>query len=171
MAQYILTVDDETKKKAEQVCNEIGLSLDAAISLYLKKIARENRIPISLNADPFYSAQNHKRLQKAMSNANASINMSEQAVVHTSRRILWHAMAWEDYAHWQMQNKKKRKKMRHLLQNIATDGYAASCHLEALSGAYTGFWSARIDKKNRLVFRITNDTLEIIQAGSAYRDV
>ncbi|MDU7163432.1 MAG: type II toxin-antitoxin system RelB/DinJ family antitoxin [Anaerococcus vaginalis] len=37
MAQINLRVDDEVKKQAELVCNEIGISLSSAINIYLKK--------------------------------------------------------------------------------------------------------------------------------------
>ena len=37
MAQISLRVDDEVKKRAEDVCSDIGLSLSSAINIYLKK--------------------------------------------------------------------------------------------------------------------------------------
>jgi len=41
---------------------------------------------------------------------------------------------------------------------------------EQLSGNLAGYWSVRIDKANRIVFKIVNNTLEIWQCGSHYRD-
>jgi len=41
---------------------------------------------------------------------------------------------------------------------------------EPLSGNLTGYWSVRIDKSNRIVFKISDDTLEIWQYSSYYRD-
>lgn len=63
MAQINLRVDDEVKKNAEGVFDEIGISLSAAINIYLKKVARERRIPFELTADPFYSEGNIKYLE------------------------------------------------------------------------------------------------------------
>ncbi|MBR0468417.1 MAG: type II toxin-antitoxin system YoeB family toxin [Mogibacterium sp.] len=37
-----------------------------------------------------------------------------------------------------------------------------------MSGNLAGFWSVRIDEKNRIVFRIENDSLEIAECGSHY---
>ena len=34
----------------------------------------------------------------------------------------------------------------------------------------TGFWSVRIDEKNRIVFRIEEGFLEIVECGSHYGD-
>ena len=36
MAQISLRIEDDVKKKAEQVCADIGMSLSTAINIYLK---------------------------------------------------------------------------------------------------------------------------------------
>ena len=64
MAQIRLRVDDEVKQNAEKVLDTIGLSMSAAINIFLKTVARENRIPFELSADPFYSASNINYLEK-----------------------------------------------------------------------------------------------------------
>ena len=66
MAQISLRIEDDVKKKAEEVCADIGLSLSAAINIYLKKLGREHRIPFEVSADPFYSAENMDRLRKSV---------------------------------------------------------------------------------------------------------
>lgn len=64
MAQISLRVDDEVKKNAEHTLNDIGISMSTAINIFLRKIAREKRIPFELSADPFYSENNMKHLEK-----------------------------------------------------------------------------------------------------------
>mgnify|MGYP000756027672 CR=1 FL=1 len=66
MAQISLRVDDEVKKRAEDVCSDIGLSLSSAINIYLKKLGREKRIPFEVSVDPFYSDENIQRLKKSI---------------------------------------------------------------------------------------------------------
>lgn len=66
MTQISLRVDDEVKRKAEEACEEMGLSLSAAINIYLKKLGRERRIPFEVSADPFYSEENLSRLKKSI---------------------------------------------------------------------------------------------------------
>ncbi len=66
MAQISLRIDDEVKKSAEQVCADIGISMSTAITIYLKKLGREKRIPFELSADPFYSDENMARLKKSI---------------------------------------------------------------------------------------------------------
>lgn len=65
MAQISLRIEDDVKKKAEQVCADIGMSLSTAINIYLKKLGREKRIPFEVAVDPFYSQENMDRLKKS----------------------------------------------------------------------------------------------------------
>ena len=51
MAQISLRIDDDVKHGAEQVLNDIGLSMSTAINVFLRKVAREQRIPFELSAD------------------------------------------------------------------------------------------------------------------------
>ena len=71
MAQISLRVDDDVKKAAEQACADIGLSMTAAITVFLKKVAREKRIPFELSVDPFYSESNMAHLRRGVAALNA----------------------------------------------------------------------------------------------------
>ena len=68
MAQINLHVDDDVKYNAEKILNDIGLSMSAAINIFLKTVIRENCIPFELSADPFYSKANIDELEKRVSN-------------------------------------------------------------------------------------------------------
>ena len=83
---------------------------------------------------------------------------------------IWHDDAWNDYITWQDQDKKTLKKINRLLNDIDRNGYNCIGKPEKLSGNLTGFWSVRIDKKNRIVFRIIDNHLEIAECGSHYGD-
>ena len=71
MAQISLRIDDEVKKSAEKVCSDMGLSMSAAINIYLKKLGREKRIPFEVTADPFYSDENMERLKKSIADLDS----------------------------------------------------------------------------------------------------
>lgn len=66
MAQISLRVDDDIKRDAEQALSEIGLSMSTAINVFLRKVAREKRIPFELSADPFHSESNIRHLEDIM---------------------------------------------------------------------------------------------------------
>lgn len=84
--------------------------------------------------------------------------------------ILWHDTAWEEYLEWQLRDVKTLKKINRLLKDIDRNGYKCTGKPEALSGNLAGFWSVRIDDKNRVVFQIVDGKVEIIQCGTHYRD-
>ncbi|MCL2081161.1 MAG: Txe/YoeB family addiction module toxin [Oscillospiraceae bacterium] len=83
---------------------------------------------------------------------------------------LWHDEAWADYLYWQTQDKKTLKRINKLLQDIERNGYGGIGKPEPLRGDLSGYWSVKIDEKNRIVFRIEENKLEIWQCGSHYRD-
>ena len=66
MSQINIRVDDEVKRDAEVTLDAIGLSMSTAINIFLKKVAREKRIPFELTAEPFYSDSNMRYLENIM---------------------------------------------------------------------------------------------------------
>ena len=74
MAQVVnvnFKLDEDVKKNMEQVCNELGLSMSAAFSIFARKVGREKRIPFEVSVDPFYSEENMARLKKAIQDLDA----------------------------------------------------------------------------------------------------
>ena len=84
---------------------------------------------------------------------------------------IWSDIAWADYIYWQSQDKKTLKKINDLLKDIERNGYKCIGKPEPLKGNLSGFWSIRIDSKNRLVFRISNRGIEIAQCRSHYEEI
>lgn len=64
-------LDEDVKKSMEQACNELGLSMSAAFSIFARKVGREKRIPFEVSVDPFYSEENMTRLRKAIQDLDA----------------------------------------------------------------------------------------------------
>lgn len=62
LANLNIRVDDVLKKQAEMIFSELGLSLSAATTIFLKQVVRHNGIPFELRIDPFYSTENQTRL-------------------------------------------------------------------------------------------------------------
>ena len=82
----------------------------------------------------------------------------------------WDDDAWADYLHWQQQDRRTLERIHLLLKDIDRNGYRGIGKPEPLTGNLRGWWSRRIDDNNRLVYRIRENRIEIIQCGSHYRD-
>ncbi len=82
----------------------------------------------------------------------------------------WTDAAWEDFEYWTHEDKKTLRRILQLLKDIDRNGYEGIGKPERLSGDLAGYWSRRIDEKNRIVYRIDGDTMKIVQCGSHYRD-
>ncbi|WP_455631337.1 Txe/YoeB family addiction module toxin [Megamonas sp.] len=69
---------------------------------------------------------------------------------------LWSDIAWDDYLYWQSQDKKTLKKINDLIKDIERNGLSNGIGKpEPLR--YRDAWSRRIDKENRLIYKIDND--------------
>jgi toxin YoeB len=66
-------------------------------------------------------------------------------------RKTWFDDAWGDYLYWQDQDKKTLKKINRLIQDIERNGYHGIGQPESLKGSLAGWWSVKIDEKNRIV--------------------
>lgn len=78
--------------------------------------------------------------------------------------------AWNDYIYWQGQDKKTIRRINQLIQDIDRNHNEGIGKPEALKGGLSGWWSRRIDDKNRLVYRIQDNIIEIAQCGGHYGD-
>lgn len=82
----------------------------------------------------------------------------------------WDDFAWKDYLYWQIQDKKTLKRINQLLQDIDCNGNFGIDKPEPLKGDLQGYWSRRIDETNRLVYRIVENRIEILQCCLHYRN-
>ena len=75
---------------------------------------------------------------------------------------------WIDYLFWQTEDKKTLKRINLLLVDIQRNGFEGIGKPEALKENFSGFWSRRIDEVNRLVYKIENEQILIIQCKGHY---
>jgi len=73
MAQSMLSIriDSDDKKAFEEFCNETGLNVSVAINLYVKNVIHKQKLPFEVEADPFYSQENIKRLKKSIADVKS----------------------------------------------------------------------------------------------------
>ena len=76
--------------------------------------------------------------------------------------------AWEEYCYWQSQDKKTLKRINSLLADIQRNSFEGIGKPEPLKENLSGYWSRRIDETNRLVYRIVNEQIEVVQCKGHY---
>ena len=83
MAQTVnvnFRLDEADKKRMENVCNELGLSMSAAFTIFAKKMGREHRIPFEVSVDPFYSESNMAHLRRGVAALNAGLGVEHDII-------------------------------------------------------------------------------------------
>ncbi len=66
-----IRMEEDLKKQAETLFNEIGMNMTTAFTIFAKAAVRQQKIPFELAADPFYSEANMKRLRKAIADVES----------------------------------------------------------------------------------------------------
>lgn len=69
---------------------------------------------------------------------------------------------WEDYTYWQTEDKKTLKKINNLIKDIDRNGNEGIGKPEPLTGNLSGYWSRRINDKDRLIYRIDEQNIYIL---------
>lgn len=86
-----------------------------------------------------------------------------------SKSLLFTDNGWEDYLYWQKEDKKKLKRINLLIEDVRRNGNLNGIGKpEALKGNLQGFYSRRIDSEHRIVYRVTNQYVEILQCRYHY---
>jgi len=87
----------------------------------------------------------------------------------TTRKLAWTAGGWEDYLHWQTQDRKTLNRINQLIDDILRDDpFEGIGKPEPLKHALAGAWSRRIDEANRLVYTANEQYVIVLQARYHY---
>lgn len=76
--------------------------------------------------------------------------------------------AWDHYLHWQRADPKIARKINRLIEECLRHPYEGTGKPEPLRGDLAGYWSRRIDREHRLVYRVTQDYIVIVQCRYHY---
>lgn len=69
MTAINIRMEDDLKASFSAVCENIGMSISTAITVFAKKVVAENGIPFKVKVDPFYSEENMARLRESIKQA------------------------------------------------------------------------------------------------------
>ncbi len=83
-------------------------------------------------------------------------------------KLVFSEQAWEDYLHWQSQDRKLLERINGLIKECLRTPFTGTGKPEPLRGALSGWWSRRITQEHRLVYRPTEGGLLIAQCRYHY---
>jgi len=82
--------------------------------------------------------------------------------------LAWAEHAWDDYLYWQATDKKTLKRINSLIQDIKRQPFTGIGDPEPLKHNWSGYWSRRIDREHRLVYKVDATTVTIVQCRYHY---
>lgn len=82
--------------------------------------------------------------------------------------VLFHKRGWEDYLHWQRADRKMLGRINRLIKECQRTPLKGAGKPEPLKGEFSGWWSRRIDREHRLVYRVRDGALEVAQCRYHY---
>lgn len=88
-------------------------------------------------------------------------------------RIAFTPDGWDDYLHWQKNDRETLRRVNELIRDAARTPFAGMGKPEPLKGNLKGWWSRRITGEHRIVYRVTGEgnaqVLEIAACRFHYR--
>ena len=82
--------------------------------------------------------------------------------------LLFWDKAWEQYLYWQETDKATFRKLNALIRECQRHPFEGTGKPEPLKGDLSGFWSRRITREHRLVYRVTASAIEVVQCRYHY---
>ena len=74
-------MDDDLKVSAEETFRSMGMTLSAAINIFVAQTVRSGQFPFVIKADPFYSESNLSVLRRRAQDMDAGRNMVEHDLI------------------------------------------------------------------------------------------
>lgn len=78
-------------------------------------------------------------------------------------------IGWEDYLYWQTTDRKIIKKINELIKDIERNGNEGLGKPEHLKYELDGLWSRRITPEHRLIYKIDEENIYILQCRGPLR--
>ena len=76
--------------------------------------------------------------------------------------------SFDDYYEWTVNDKKTAKKIMTLIKDIKRSPYSGLGRPEPLKHELSGYWSREITEEHRLVYRVEDETIEILSCKYHY---
>ncbi len=85
-----------------------------------------------------------------------------------NRQLSWDSDAWADYLYWQQTDKQILKRINELIKDCLRSPFDGIGKPEALKANLRGYMSRRITDEHRLVYKVDDERITIIQCRFHY---
>ncbi|MDA0910094.1 MAG: Txe/YoeB family addiction module toxin [Proteobacteria bacterium] len=82
--------------------------------------------------------------------------------------LAWSTHAWDDYLYWQQNDKKRLKRINQIIKDTMRNPFDGIGDPEPLRHNWAGYWSRRIDREHRLVYKYEDGILSIVKCRFHY---
>jgi toxin YoeB len=86
------------------------------------------------------------------------------------RLIVFEPSAFDEFGEWSEIDRKTFKRLRVLIIETTRTPFEGTGKPEPLKGNYRGCWSRRITCEHRLVYRVSDNAIEIVTCRGHYED-
>ena len=83
-------------------------------------------------------------------------------------KLIFSDHAWEDSLYWQKTDKKILHRINTLIKAIKPNPVEGMGKPESLKHALSGYWSRRINDEHRIIYKISEDAVQIAQLRYHY---
>jgi toxin YoeB len=83
-------------------------------------------------------------------------------------KIIFMSPAWDDYLYWQATDKSVLKKINALIKEAERTPYEGNGKPETLKHSLAGWQSRRINLEHRLIYKVENNAVFILQCRYQY---
>lgn len=122
----------------------------------------ENMHLLGNEANRKHLIESKKQLEEGLSASQSLLELDWMNIIFTEK-------AWTEYTDWQKEDKKTLKRINVLIQDIQRNGYEGMGKPEPLRYDLNGYWSRRVNETDRLVYRIDEKNVYILQCKYHYK--
>jgi toxin YoeB len=83
-------------------------------------------------------------------------------------KLIFAERAWEDYLYWQKADRKMLERINTLIREIQRAPFSGIGKPEPLRHGFAGYWSRRLSDRDRIVYKVQDDSLLIAQLRYHY---
>jgi toxin YoeB len=83
-------------------------------------------------------------------------------------KLIFWERSWEEYLYWQKTDRKMLERINTLIREISREPFSGIGKPEPLKNALSGWWSRRIDNEHRIVYKVSDGELWVLQVRYHY---